>query len=645
MSDLLLNVVIIAKRNTSLSFLRALNSVLSQLYSPVRVMVADANEPDSVYSLGLQEDLVAFPEVGYLCLDQSFSEAAIRNRMLETVEGDYIAYLSSNDEWDQTKALLQMQQLSGEPAAGASCCNGVLIDERKTEVSVDSLMEHGASDSSSWLLNNPARRSTQVIYRIEAVREAGGFDRQFVNFCDGDMLLRLKEKHKILILPVSLCKCYITLNHTSYDWDEFQDKRKILYKYMDRFIVNRSMTHEFYGQMLRLSGLNYMWLNYLVYAYMYFIKAPGHTIFMFLKRLVKLLRYIVKWSCREISIGKEGLRISRDIQLLRKGRIEKIKALQYSPRTDQPAGEPLVFSSLRQYNEKNSLDFALNRKLTGIVIPEYVTVIKRGMFYGCDRLASVEIPNTVVEIQPHAFHNCKNLRHVIIGEGSRLGRIGSHTFAGCSSLETLRLPSSVVRIGPYAFAECGSLKQLLFTHLSKGEEKTNHVYPTALRKLSRYTFMGCIRLMSVEFGLNSMLDTLERGVFLGCRRLQNVVLTGRIRSLGSYLFAYCRELKTVAIPQVDAMESIGKAAFLHCQALDYFQFSTKLEHIYERSFYGCSSLKQIKIPKKMLSVNHLAFAKCTSLTDVIILTGDISIASTAFDRHTRLQFPEGSEKR
>lgn len=644
MVDSLLNVIIIAKRNTSLRFVRALQSILSQIYTPIKVLVIDANEPDSVYSLGLQEDLVAFPEVGYLRLGQELSAAAIRNHVLQYAEGDYIAYLSSNDLWDQTKALLQLDQLKENPEAAASCSNGILIDERKAGAAVDPLIENLAFDPARWLLDNPARMSAQVIYRTEAIRKTGGFDEQFVNFCDGDMLLRLSKEHKILLLPVSLCECYLTPDQADYEWYSFRDSQKILYKYMEYFLLNKRMAQEFYVRMLHLARMNYLWLNYLLYLFMYLIKAPGHSALILLKKIGRIFTYIFKWNRRELSLLKEGIRISHDLYLLRRGRSDRIKALKPAARKERSGGEAVVFSSARQYNEANALDFVFDHKLKSIVIPEHITVIKKGMFYGCDQLVRVELPNTVLEIQAHAFHRCNNLREVIIQEGSRLGKIGEYAFAGCGSLEILSLPSSVIQIGKGAFTECRSLKQLLFTYMHHGEERIGKVYPTAIGKLLRYTFAGCINLQSVEFGANSMLETVEPGAFLGCSRLQKAVLTGEVKSLGSYSFAYCSELETIAIPQVDMLKSIGKGAFMHCRALDYFLFPNQIERIHVRTFYGCSGLKQVKIPKKVRSINHQAFAKCPSLVNTIILSGDVSISPTAFDKHTQVQIRENENK-
>ena len=637
MVNSLLSIVLIAKRNTSLSFIRALRSIINQIYQPIQVLVVDVNEPNGIYSLGLQEDLAAFPEIEYLHLDQSLSSAEIRNHMIPYVGGEYIAFITSNDVWDSTKALLQIEQLKENVNTAASCSNGVLIDERKADVSVEPLIEKVSFQSSKWILDNPAKMSAQVIYRTQALKKAGGFDKRFENFCDGDMLLRLDKENKVLLLPVSLCHCYITPDQEEYDWINFKDNQKILLKYMELFLANKRLTQNYYLRMIQMARKNYLWLNYLGYVFMYFSKAPLRSTLLFLKRLGNQLNYISKWYRRELSLRKEELRIARDIRLFRNGKTGKVKALKPVVPAKELMDRQITFSSAREYNKLNNLEFVFDHKLGHISIPDYVTVIKKGMFYGCDRLESVVIPNTVAEIRPHAFHNCKNLRSISIQEGSRLGKIGAFAFAGCVALESVSLPSSIVSLGKYAFFECCSLKELLFTSLYLGKEKTGRIFPTAIVKIPRYTFAGCSKLQEVEFGENSMLEILEKGAFLGCDNLRRILLTGSVNTLESYSFAYCRKLETAVFPQIDALKEIGKGAFQCCEALAYFQIPNEMERIHVRTFYGCSALKLIKIPKKVLSVSHQAFAKCDALEKVMIFTGDAAISSKAFDRHTRVQ--------
>lgn len=643
-----LNVVIIARRNTSLSILHALNSILNQIYTPIKILVVDANEPNSIYSLGLQEDLSAYAGVEYLQMDQLLSLAEIRNYILHKAEGEYIAFLRSNDAWDSTKALLQIEQLKSNGNVAASCSDGVLIDKRKQHIVVEPLLGNTAFNSDKWVLDNPAKMSAQVIYRTQAVREAGGFDGGFENFCDGDMLLRLIKNYKVMITPVSLCECSITPEEELYDLNNFRDGQKILYKYMDFFLVNKQMTQIFYLRMIHLAKTNYLWLNYFGYIIMYCLKTPGSMFYLLFQALGKLMKYLLKWLRRACSLFLSERFLARDINLIRKGKLGKIKALKMVEAEEEEKKEeeqaPIQFPSARRYNEKKSLDFVFDRKLTSIVIPEYVTVIKKSMFYGCNQLVSVEIPNTVLEIQAHAFQNCKKLRYVILKEGSRLGKIGAYAFAGCSSLETISLTSGLVSIGQGAFAECSSLRQLLFTYMHEGIEKSTNVFPSAIVKLHRYTFAGCSSLLAVEFGADSMLEIVEAGAFMGCVKLQKILLTGKVVTIDSYAFAYCKRLETAAFPHIDTLKYMGSEVFTGCEALAYFQLPNQIERIYERTFYGCASLKLVKIPKKVLSINHQAFAKCTALERAIILTGDIAISPTAFDKHTEVRIQENEDR-
>ncbi len=644
MENSLLSVVLIAKRNTTLSILKALNSIFNQIYSPIRVLVADANEPNSIYSLSLQEDLAAYPNVDYLKMDQLLSIAEIRNYILDYVEGEYIAFLNSDDSWDAAKALLQLEQLKSNAEAAASSSNGMLLDKRKAHIAAEPLIDHLTFDASRWILDNPAKMSAQVIYHTKSVKEAGGFDGRFTDFMDGDMLIRLSKRKKVLIIPVNLCECSITPDNKEYEFNELRDCQNILDKYMDILLVNKKMSQIFYIRMIQLARANYLWLNYFGYILIYFMKAPFRSVLLLFRTLGKFLKYLLKWLLRCISQVNENIRLRKDIRLFQKGKFEKVKALKpVIPRTVTKE-KNILFSSARQYNEENSLDFLFNHRVKHIVIPEYVTVIKKSMFYGCDQLVSVEIPNTVQEIQARAFQNCKSLKNILLKEGSRLGKIGAYAFAGCSALENISLPSGIVEIGKGAFAECCALRKLNFTYMRQGEEKEGSIFPTALVKIPRYTFAGCTNLSSVEFGQGSMLEFVGRGAFMGCGSLKKIFLTGKVKVLGSYAFAYCKQLETAILPQIDTLEYMGEGAFMYCEALTYFQLPTQIGRIYERTFYGCSGLKQIKIPKKVLSINHQAFAKCTSLVKAIILSGDIAISPTAFEKRVEFQRQENFEE-
>ena len=135
-------------------------------------------------------------------------------------------------------------------------------------------------------------------------------------------------------------------------------------------------------------------------------------------------------------------------------------------------------------------DEVMVTKYTGsdkdIKIPESyenykVTVIGRSLFNGKD-ISSVEIPDTVKEIQDYAFASNRNLKSVKLPKNLEI--IGEDTFFNCASLESIELPATLKEIGVYGFSAAG------FKSVTIPESKT-------LTKLDRFVFYQCQELTDV----------------------------------------------------------------------------------------------------------------------------------------------------
>ena len=82
-------------------------------------------------------------------------------------------------------------------------------------------------------------------------------------------------------------------------------------------------------------------------------------------------------------------------------------------------------------------------------------VINAYMFYQCNNLQKIALPNSVTTISEFAFSGCSSLSSVILPEN--LSYIGSDSFRGCSSLPAISLPKDVTQIESGAFSGCESL--------------------------------------------------------------------------------------------------------------------------------------------------------------------------------------------
>lgn len=78
-------------------------------------------------------------------------------------------------------------------------------------------------------------------------------------------------------------------------------------------------------------------------------------------------------------------------------------------------------------------------------------------FEGCDDIAIVKIPNSVMTIEGFAFSGCTNLEKIIIP--SSVTEIKTYVFSGCTNLKDITLPS-LSKIGSYAFEGCSSLESI-----------------------------------------------------------------------------------------------------------------------------------------------------------------------------------------
>ncbi len=104
-----------------------------------------------------------------------------------------------------------------------------------------------------------------------------------------------------------------------------------------------------------------------------------------------------------------------------------------------------------------------------------------GVFAGCTKLKTIEIPDRATYIGKYAFSRCTNLGTVTINETSTLQRIDYNAFADCTSMKSIYIPKSVQNtayvdeqtsqeyaIGREAFSNV-PLKEITFAEGGTGE--------------------------------------------------------------------------------------------------------------------------------------------------------------------------------
>ena len=191
--------------------------------------------------------------------------------------------------------------------------------------------------------------------------------------------------------------------------------------------------------------------------------------------------------------------------------------------------------------------FAYQANLTGVKLAAGLTEIPASMFYGCEKLVNVTIPDGVKKIGDNAFTQCFSLNSMELP--ASLESIGAEAFFGCEMLQQMVLPDSVSEIGNAAFYDCSLLRSVT---LSKN-----------LKAIPDEAFGNCVCLK--EITIPDGVKEIGFEVFWGCSALNTVVIPDSVALIGSRCFYDCAGLQEVTLPM--ALTEADREMFAYCEAL------------------------------------------------------------------------------
>ncbi len=267
------------------------------------------------------------------------------------------------------------------------------------------------------------------------------------------------------------------------------------------------------------------------------------------------------------------------------------------------------------------------------IVPDGVTNIGAWSFFGCDKLISVHIENSVQIIGDSAFSECSNLTNVHIGDG--VTSIGTGAFTWCTSLTSLTIPDSVTSIGEYIFSECSSLTSIYIgnsvttieEHMFCDYSSLTDVYiGDSVTKIEKMAFSGCSNLINLHIG-NSV-QIIGDSAFSDCSSLTSLTIPDSVTSIGEWAFSHCSSLTSLTIP--DSVTSIGERAFSHCSSLTSLTIPDSVTSIGKRVLSDCSSLTSLHIGNGVTDIPDWEFTDLSSLTNVYIGNSVTSIGEWAF---------------
>lgn len=168
---------------------RAIQSVLSQTYPYFEILIADDNEPGSIWryrTMYVIQSYLDDSRVHCLPCEKHENGSAARNRGLSAARGTWICFLDDDDYYEPDKLEKQIGFLNQHSEFSGCYCdykrNGKVeqIPDYK-DLCRNILLRKRIPQTSSWLL------------RTEIVRAIGGFDESYPRYQDYEFLMRYDQ--------------------------------------------------------------------------------------------------------------------------------------------------------------------------------------------------------------------------------------------------------------------------------------------------------------------------------------------------------------------------------------------------------------------------------------------------------------------
>ncbi len=244
--------------------------------------------------------------------------------------------------------------------------------------------------------------------------------------------------------------------------------------------------------------------------------------------------------------------------------------------------ENLVFSENSEIKSLENISFQGAATVKNVVLPKGLTTLPNFAFNGLTGLKTITIPESVTAFGENLFSGCSSLTDVSFGNNSQLTQITLRMFYDCDSLKTLTIPDSVKTIRQGAFDSCDSLESI--------------TVPDSVTRIERGAFSNCNSLKSISlpfvgdganvyyfahiFGATSLENgnqyiskaplsvTIRHGeqikymAFAKCYSIQTLTLGEGFTDLFASAFSDCAGLKTVYLPKT--MSAINHHAFEGC---------------------------------------------------------------------------------
>lgn len=171
---------------------RAIDSVLTQTYDDYEIVVVDDCSTDNTRAVveGYDDD-----RVRYVRHDENRGACSARNTGIEHSNGRYVAFLDSDDEWDETKLAKQVKCMKRAPESVGVVYTGYRV-KRSDSVELGQVPSKRGDVHRDQLAKDWVSPTSAVLVERECFESVSMFDTGLAARQDYDMWLRLSRHYE-----------------------------------------------------------------------------------------------------------------------------------------------------------------------------------------------------------------------------------------------------------------------------------------------------------------------------------------------------------------------------------------------------------------------------------------------------------------
>lgn len=320
-------------------------------------------------------------------------------------------------------------------------------------------------------------------------------------------------------------------------------------------------------------------------------------------------------------------------------------------------------------------DFAFykNPNVTSIILHKGITRLGHYAFSET-KVSSMNFPNPDAELGDAVCMGCNSLTRITLAPNTKA--LGRYMFFGCEGLTSITLPEGMEHARSFSLGSTSITSINLPSTMAVLDSSALQNTPIAridlknVKRLGSQCFSMCTNLTTITGG--EQLEELDNAVFIRCTALQSTQLPANVKNLVGSTYFRCTGLTSAVIPA--SVEHIGRNPFVGASALPRIQVETGSTHYAEadsclyETFSGelyrlvaapearpnkilrvregvkvigeqaCryGTMTEVYLPKGLTTIENGGFSSSTTLTKVELPASTDTIMSQAFNGCTAL---------